>query len=62
MVVQMMHTFKKEKRKLRKTKRSSYGIPALTTTIQPPPRQHLNSRLFKSDAFKKEQGTSTFVA
>jgi hypothetical protein len=45
-----MHT--KKKKKLRKEK-TRYGIPALAATIHPPPRKHLNSRLSKSDAFKK---------
>jgi hypothetical protein len=34
-------------------KKTRYGFPALAATIHPPPRQHLNSRLSKSDASKK---------
>jgi hypothetical protein len=46
-----MHTTKKRKKKLRKKIR--YSVLALATTIHPPPRQHLNSRLSKSDTSKK---------
>jgi hypothetical protein len=42
----------KKKKKLRKEK-TRHSILVLAATIHPPPRQHLNSRLFKSDAFKK---------
>jgi hypothetical protein len=37
-----------------KKKKTRYGIPTLAATIHPPPRQHLNSKLSKSDASKKE--------
>jgi hypothetical protein len=47
-----MHTAKKAKKKLRKQK-TRYGIPALAAIIHPPPRQHLNSKLSKSDTSKK---------
>jgi hypothetical protein len=47
-----MRSAKKRKKKLRKEK-TRYGILALAATIHPPPRQHLNSRLSKSDASKK---------
>jgi hypothetical protein len=47
-----MHPARKRKKKLRKEK-TCYGIPALVATIHPPPRQHLNSRLSRSDASKK---------
>jgi hypothetical protein len=50
MAVQM-HPAKKRQKKLRKKRRD---ILALAATIHPPPRQHLNSRLSKSDASKKE--------
>jgi hypothetical protein len=43
-----MHPVKKLKKE-----KTRYGIPALAATIHPPPRQHLNSRLSKSDASKK---------
>jgi hypothetical protein len=46
-----MHPAKKEKKELRKEK-TRYVIPALAATIHPPPKQHLNSRLSKSDASK----------
>jgi hypothetical protein len=53
-MVVRMHTAKNEKkRKLRKEK-SRHGTPALAATAEPPPRQHLNSSLSKSDASKKE--------
>jgi hypothetical protein len=51
MAVQM-HPTKKEKKKLRKEK-TRYGILALAATIHPPQKQHLSSRLSKSDASKK---------
>jgi hypothetical protein len=47
-----MHPAKKRKKKLRKEK-TRYGILALAATIHPPPKQHLNSRLSKSDVSKK---------
>jgi hypothetical protein len=37
-----------------KQKKNCHGIRALAATIQPPPRQHLNFRLSKSNASKKE--------
>jgi hypothetical protein len=46
-----MHTAKKEKET--KKIKTRYGMLALAATIQPPPRQHQNSRLSKSDASKK---------
>jgi hypothetical protein len=52
MAVQMHLAKKKRKKKLRKEK-TRYGILALAAIIYPPPRQHLNSRLSKSDASKK---------
>jgi hypothetical protein len=51
MAVQM-HTAKKAKKKLRKQK-TRYGILALAATTHPPPRQHMNSKLLKSDTSKK---------
>jgi hypothetical protein len=39
------------KKKLRK--KSRYGVPHLAATIYLPPRQHLNSRLSKSDALQE---------
>jgi hypothetical protein len=46
-----MHTASYNKKKKKKTR---YSIPNLAATIHPPPRQHLNSRLSKNDASKKE--------
>jgi hypothetical protein len=51
LIALVMHTAKKKE--LHK-KKSRYGISTLATTLHPPPRQHLNSRLSKSDASKKE--------
>jgi hypothetical protein len=48
-----MDPAKKEK-ETKKRKKKRYSILVLAATIHPPPRQHLNSRLSKSDAFKKE--------
>jgi hypothetical protein len=42
-----------QKKKINK-KKTRHGILALAATIQPPPRQHLNFMLSKSNAFKKE--------
>jgi hypothetical protein len=42
-----------KKEKETKKRKDRYSILALAATIHPPPRQHLNSRLSKSDAFKK---------
>jgi hypothetical protein len=47
-----MHTTKKEKKKTKK-KKSRYGIPLLATTVQPPQRQHLKSRLSTNDISNK---------
>jgi hypothetical protein len=38
---------------IRNKKKSRYGSPALAATVPPPSRQHLNSRLPKSDSSKK---------
>jgi hypothetical protein len=54
-----MHTVKNKKKKTKKIKGSRL---ALAATIYLPPRQHLNSRLSKSDAFKKEQCTNVVIA
>jgi hypothetical protein len=48
-----MHPAKKGKKKKLRKEKTRYGIPALAAIIHPPPKQHVNSRLFKSDAFKK---------
>jgi hypothetical protein len=48
-----MHTAKKTEKKLR-NKKPRYGIPTIAATIQSPPIQHLNFRLFKSDTSKKD--------
>jgi hypothetical protein len=46
-----------QKKNSKKTK-SRYGILALTAIIHPPPRQHLNFMLFKSDISKSAQASS----
>jgi hypothetical protein len=43
-----------QKIKKTKKKKTCYSVPVLAAKVQPPPIQLVNSRLFKSDASKKE--------